>query len=106
MLVGDTVIGRWTTPRQRTRLTFPLYALLAPPYLAFLARPGTIEAAALVAAVAIGCTGALADVLPARTVMALAGIASLLATGVLLPRLRSGECPARPAEADSISPAE
>ena len=138
MLAGDTIIGRWTTPRQRTRLTFPLYALLAAPYLAFLARPGPIEAAALVAAasfgyaaslglqerflqavpgqisghalglagagmmtaqaVAIGCTGALADVLPAGIVMALAGAASLLAAGVLLPRLRSSERQVRPAK--------
>jgi MFS family permease len=146
MLAGDTMIGRWTTLRQRTRLTFPLYALLAAPYLAFLGRPGTIEAATLVAAasfgyaaclglqerflqavpgqitghalgfagagmatvqaVAIACTGALADVLPAGTVMALAGATSLLTTGVLLPRLRSGERPAKPGkQTDSISPA-
>lgn len=144
MLAGDTVIGRWTTPWQRTRLTFPLYALLAAPYLAFLASPGTIEAAALVAAASFGyaaclglqerflqsvpgqisghalgfagagmmtaqavataCAGALAGVLTAGTVMALAGAASLLAAGVLLPRLRSGERPARPAkQAGSIS---
>jgi hypothetical protein len=54
MLAGDTVIGRWTTARQRTRLTFPHYALLAGPYLAFLGRPGTIEAAAVVTAASFG----------------------------------------------------
>jgi MFS family permease len=136
MLAGDTIIGRWTTARQRARLTSPLYALLAAPYLAFLARPGPIEAAALVAAasfgyaaclgvqerflqvvpgrisghalgfagagmmtaqaMAIACAGALADVLPAGTVMALAGATSLLTTGFLLPRLRSGKRPAKP----------
>jgi MFS family permease len=147
MLAGDTIVGRWTTAVQRTWLTLPLYALLAAPYLAFLARPGMILAAALVAAASFGyaaclglqerflqtvpahisghalgfagagmmtaqalaaaCTGALADTLPAASVMALAGAASLVASAVLLSRLRGGERPATPArQADSISSAE
>jgi MFS family permease len=136
MLAGDTVVGRWTTPRQRSRLAIPLYGLLAAPYLAFLARPGVMEAAGLVAAASLGysgtlglqerfleavpehirghalglagagmmtaqglaaaCTGAMATKLPAGTVMAIAGAASLLATTVLLPCLRSRELPAAP----------
>jgi MFS family permease len=146
MLAGDTIIGRWTTAPQRARLTLPLYALLAAPYLAFLARPGTVEAAALVAAASFGyaaclglqesflqavpghvsghalglagagmmtaqavaaaCTGALADVLPAGTVMALAGVASLLATAIVMSWLRGHERPTGPARPPgSVSPA-
>jgi predicted MFS family arabinose efflux permease len=128
MLLGDIVIGRWTTPRQRSQLSLPLYVLLAAPYLAFFAHPGTIEAAALVAAASFGysaclglqerllqavpehirghtlglagagmmtmqavaaaCTGALATRLPAGTVMTIAGVASLLASMILIPYLR------------------
>ena len=146
MLADDTLIGRWTTARQRTRLTLPLYALLAVPYLAFAARPGPVVAAMLVAAASFGyaaclglqerflqavpgqisghalglagagmmtaqamaaaCTGALADTFPAGTVMAFAGAASLLATTILLSRLRVGERSATPAkQAESTSPA-
>jgi MFS family permease len=54
MLAGDTIIGRWTTPEQRTRLTIPLYGLLAAPYLGFLARPDTAGAAGLVAVASFG----------------------------------------------------
>jgi hypothetical protein len=101
------------------------------PYLAFLAHPATIVAAALVAAASFGfaaclglqerlleaaperirgqvlglagtgmismqgiaaaATGALAITLPAGVVMAAAGAASLLASTVLLPHLRSRE---------------
>jgi MFS family permease len=136
MLAGDTVVGRWTTPRQRRRLGIPLYGLLAVPYLAFLGRPGPIEAAGLVAAASFGysgclglqerflqavpehirghalglagagmmttqalaaaCTGAIAARLPAGTVMAMAGAASLVATTVLLPCLRGRELLAAP----------
>jgi MFS family permease len=59
MLAGDTVIGRWTKARQRDRLVFPLYGLLATPYLAFLSRPGVIEAASLVAAASFGYSACL-----------------------------------------------
>lgn len=146
MLAGDALIGRCTTAGQRTRLTLPLSALLAAPYLAFAARPAPIPAAMLVAAASFGyaaclglqerflqavpsqisghalglagagmmtaqalaaaCTGALADTLPAGTVMALAGAASLLATTLLLAPLHVGERPVTPpAQADSTNPA-
>jgi len=59
MLLGDAVIGRWTTPRQRRRLSLPLYGLLAGPYLAFLAHPATIVAAALVAPASFGYSACL-----------------------------------------------
>ena len=131
MLLGDAVVGRWTTPEQRRKLGPLLYGLLAVPYLAFLAHPATIVAAALVAAASFGfaaclglqerlleaaperirgqvlglagtgmismqgiaaaATGALAITLPAGVVMAAAGAASLLASTVLLPHLRSRE---------------
>lgn len=54
MMLGDAVVGRWTTPQQRRRLSLPLYGLLAAPYLAFPAHPGTAAAAALVAAASFG----------------------------------------------------
>jgi len=128
MLLGDTVVGRWSTHRQRRRLSLPLYGLLAAPYLAFLTHPGTIAAAALVAAASFGyaaclglqeqlleatppalhgqalglagsgmmsmqavaaaATGALASTLPAGTVMAITGAASLAVTAALLARPR------------------
>jgi MFS family permease len=54
MLVGDVVIGRWTGPARRATLGFPLYALLAVPYLAFALRPGVVGAAGLVALASFG----------------------------------------------------
>ncbi len=59
MLVGDVVIGRWTSPRQRSRLSVPLYALLAAPYLAFVFHPGPVLATALVAVASFGYAGTL-----------------------------------------------
>jgi hypothetical protein len=59
MLAGDMVIGRWTTSRQRRRLSLPLYGLLAGPYLAFVAHPATIVAAAMVATASFGYSACL-----------------------------------------------
>jgi MFS family permease len=59
MLVGDVVIGRWTGPALRSRLSLPLYALLAAPYLAFAFHPGPILATALVAVASFGYAGTL-----------------------------------------------
>jgi hypothetical protein len=59
MLLGDLVIGRWTNPAVRARLGFPLYALLAVPYLAFALRPGLALATALVAVASFGYGGTL-----------------------------------------------
>ncbi len=60
MLVGDVVIGRWTSASLRSRLALPLYALLAVPYLAFVLRPGVVLATALVALASFGYAGTLA----------------------------------------------
>ncbi len=60
MLVGDVVIGRWTSPSLRSRLALPLYALLAVPYLAFVVRPGPVLATALVVVASFGYAGTLA----------------------------------------------
>ncbi|GGP05589.1 MFS transporter [Nonomuraea glycinis] len=57
MLVGDAVVGRWTTPESRLRLGVPLYVLLAAPYLLFLLRPEVWMAAALVAVASFGFAG-------------------------------------------------
>ncbi|MGN9783733.1 MFS transporter [Nonomuraea sp. ZG12] len=57
MLVGDVVVGRWTTPESRLRLGVPLYVLLAAPYLLFVLRPEVWVAAALVAVASFGFAG-------------------------------------------------
>ncbi|WP_199565151.1 MFS transporter [Spongiactinospora rosea] len=54
MLLGDVLVGRWTTARVRRRLAVPLFVLLALPYLAFLARPPVVVAAVLVAVASFG----------------------------------------------------
>jgi hypothetical protein len=54
MLLGDLVVGRWTSPALRARLGLPLYALLAVPYLAFALRPGVGIATALIAVASFG----------------------------------------------------
>jgi MFS family permease len=59
MLVGDIVIGRWTSPQWRSVLPLPLYALLAVPYLAFVLHPGPLLATALVAVASFGYAGTL-----------------------------------------------
>ena len=59
MLIGDIVIGRWTTPRWRSVLGLPLYALLAIPYLAFVLHPGPVLATALVVVASFGYAGTL-----------------------------------------------
>ncbi|MDF5755313.1 MFS transporter [Spongiactinospora sp. TRM90649] len=73
MLLGDVIIGRWTTPRQRLRLAVPLYVLLAVPYLAFVATPPVPVAAALIFVASFGYAGHLSTqerylmVVPERT---------------------------------------
>jgi MFS family permease len=57
MLVGDAVVGRWTTPESRLRLGVPLCVLLAAPYLLFVLRPEVWVAAALVAVASFGFAG-------------------------------------------------
>jgi MFS family permease len=49
MIAGDLVVGRWVGPARRERLTPWLAGLLGLPLLAFLARPGLIAAAGLLA---------------------------------------------------------
>ncbi|MER6943184.1 MFS transporter [Nonomuraea sp. NPDC000554] len=128
MLVGDAVVGRWTTPESRLRLAVPLYVLLAVPYLAFAAGPGIWVAAGLVAvasfgfsgslgnqeryvaalpeemrgqglglagsgmqtgqALAASLTGTVAEAVPVHVTMALAAVASLVATACLVRHLR------------------
>ncbi|WP_063780953.1 MFS transporter [Nonomuraea sp. SBT364] len=130
MLVGDAVVGRWTTPGTRLRLGVPLYVLLAVPYLLFALRPEVWVAAGLVAvasfgfaghlgtqerylaalpeqmrgqglglagsgmqtgqALAASLTGAVAEGVPVPATMALAGMASLVATGLLARHLGAG----------------
>lgn len=59
MLVGDVVIGRFTSAAWRRRLPLPLYLLLAVPYLAFFLHPGPVLATALVAVASFGYAGTL-----------------------------------------------
>jgi predicted MFS family arabinose efflux permease len=54
MLVGDTLIGRFVSPRWRARLATPLGLLLAVPYLVFALRPALAVA---VVAVVLACAG-------------------------------------------------
>jgi hypothetical protein len=48
MAAGDLAVGRFVGPATRSRITGPLYVLLAAPYLAFAANPSTWVAVALV----------------------------------------------------------
>ncbi|MEV4537576.1 MFS transporter [Asanoa sp. NPDC049518] len=60
MLVGDVVIGRLTGPELRARIGYPLYALLALPYLAFVLHPNVAWATGLVTLASFGYAGTLA----------------------------------------------
>lgn len=134
MLVGDLVIGRWTSPAQRLRIAVPLYVLLAVPYLLLVFSPPLWAAVALAAvasfgfaghlgtqerylvavpehmrgqalglassgmqtcqALAASLTGAVAEFVPVGGTMALAAVASLVATACLLRHLRPVSRPA------------
>jgi predicted MFS family arabinose efflux permease len=59
MAAGDLAVGRFTGPAVRSRITGPLYVLLAAPYLAFTAHPGTWAAVALVGVASTGFGGTL-----------------------------------------------
>jgi len=59
MAAGDLAVGRFTGPATRSRMTGPLYVLLAVPYLAFTAHPGIWAAVALVGVSSIGFGGTL-----------------------------------------------
>jgi len=59
MAAGDLAVGRFTGPATRSRITGPLYVLLAVPYLAFPAHPGTWAAVALVGVASTGFGGTL-----------------------------------------------
>jgi len=60
MLVGDVVVGRWTSPQWRAAFPLPLYTLLAVPYLGFVLQPGPVLATVLVAVASFGYAGTLA----------------------------------------------
>lgn len=59
MAAGDLVVGRLIGRAIRSRITGPLYVLLAAPYLAFTAHPGTWAAVALVGVASTGFGGTL-----------------------------------------------
>lgn len=54
MLIGDVLVGRFATRRQRARWALPLAVLLGVPYLLFAAQPGVVAAAALAALAGAG----------------------------------------------------
>ncbi|SOB88728.1 MFS transporter [Streptomyces sp. 1331.2] len=54
MLVGDVLVGRFATRRQRNRWALPLSVLLGAPYLFFAARPDIAVAAGLAALASVG----------------------------------------------------
>jgi len=68
MLVGDTLTGRFLSPRWRGRLSAPLRLLLAAPYLVFALHPGLPVA---VAAVVLASAGYSASLLLQQRLMAL-----------------------------------
>ena len=59
MLIGDTVTGRFISPRWRDRLSAPLRLLLAAPYLAFALHPGLPVAVAVVVLASVGYSASL-----------------------------------------------
>ncbi|GLY02711.1 MULTISPECIES: MFS transporter [Actinoplanes] len=59
MLIGDLTIGRWTSPETRTRLTMPLFLLLACPYLVFVLHPNLAVATGIAFVASFGYAGIL-----------------------------------------------
>ena len=59
MAAGDLAVGRFLGPAPRSRITGPLYVLLAAPYLAFAANPDTWAAIVLVGVASTGFGGTL-----------------------------------------------
>ncbi|MFF9090499.1 MFS transporter [Streptomyces sp. NPDC014991] len=54
MLIGDILVGRFATQRQRNRWALPLSVLLGAPYLFFAAQPGIAVATGLAALASVG----------------------------------------------------
>lgn len=59
MLLGDVAVGRWLSPRARSRLIVPLLALLAVPYLFFAFLPSLWVAAVAVVVASVGFAASL-----------------------------------------------
>jgi predicted MFS family arabinose efflux permease len=68
MLAGDTLAGRFVSPRWRERLGAPLRLLLAAPYLIFILHPALPLA---VAAITLASAGYCATLLPQHRLMVL-----------------------------------